>query len=75
MSSTGTTSNPTPWIKAEASNGSNGCVRLRRNGNAVEMSDSKNPDGPVLSFTGHEATTFMDAVRKGEFNHLLADLV
>jgi hypothetical protein len=75
MSTASTTSDDTPWIKAQASNGSNGCVRMRRLGDKVQLSDSKDPDGPVLTFTGHEVAAFLDGVSKDEFKHLYADLI
>ena len=69
------TTNPSPWIKAHKSNGGSNCVELRRNGNVIELRDSKNPDGPVLEFTGAELDAFVNGAGKGEFNHLIADLV
>ena len=58
----------TPWIKATRSNGSNGCVELRRNGDSIEVRDSKNPTGPALMFTAGEWGAFTTGVRAGEFN-------
>ena len=75
MSTTSTAAEPTPWIKATASNGSNGCIRLRRLGNLVQMSDSKDPDGPILTFNGTEIAAFLDGLDKNEFTHLYADLI
>lgn len=62
------------WRKASAS-GSNGCVEvapLPHGGIAIR--DSKDPSGPVLSFTQHEWILFLDGLGKGEFNHLVTDL-
>jgi hypothetical protein len=66
---------PTPWIKASASNGSGGCIELRRNGAAVQLRDSKDPNGPILTFNGREIAAFLDGVGNDEFKHLYADLI
>ena len=70
-----TTPNPGPWIKASKSNDATNCVELRRNGNVIQLRDSKDPNGPVLAFTGGELDAFVDGAGKGEFNELFADLV
>jgi predicted secreted Zn-dependent protease len=58
------------WRKASAS-GNNGCVELAPlPEGGVAVRDSKNPAGPVLSFTRHEWISFCDGMRKGEFTHL-----
>jgi len=63
---------PTDWIKATASTSGNNCVELRRNAaGAIEVRDSKDPDGPKLKFTGDELAAFIDGASKGEFNHLI----
>lgn len=63
----------TPWQKATASDTGN-CVELRRNGDVVELRDSKDHgDGPTLGFTKAELAAFLDGAKKGEFDHL-ADL-
>ena len=61
----------TPWIKASASDSSGTCVQMRRNGDAVEVRDSKDPDGPVLRFTTAELSAWIDGATKGEFDHLV----
>jgi hypothetical protein len=39
------------WVKSTRS-GSNGqCTEVRDGGDAVDVRDSKNPDGPVLTFS------------------------
>jgi hypothetical protein len=38
------------WRKSSASNSNSNCVEVRGQGDAVDVRDSKNPDGPVLSF-------------------------
>ena len=44
---------------------------MRRNGDAVEVRDSKDPDGPVLRFTSAELAAWIDGATKGEFDHLV----
>lgn len=61
------------WVKAGKSGGNGGdCVEMRRNGDRIEVRDSKDPDGPVLSFRPSEVDAWLDGARGGEFNHLLA---
>lgn len=59
------------WIKASRSAASNDCVEMRRRGTSIEVRDSKNPHGPVLSFTPNEFAAWIDGATKGEFTHLL----
>ena len=66
------TQNPTPWMKASASDGNGSCVQMRRNGAHVEVRDSKLGEAsPILQFTQAELVAFMDGVDKREFNTLL----
>ena len=64
------TTETTPWIKATASNGGNNCVEMRRQGQHVQVRDSKNPDGPALTFTSDEFAAWLAGARGGEFSHL-----
>lgn len=61
----------TPWIKATASTTGGECVEMRRADEAIEVRDSKDPQGPVLRFTPGEVAAWFDGARKGEFDHLL----
>lgn len=62
----------TPWAKARRSNNGGNCVELRRNGDRVEVRDTKDAgDGPILRFTRSEFDAFLDGARNGEFDHLL----
>ena len=56
------------WHKAEASNLNGNCVEAGPGecGN-VHVRDSKNPDGPVLTFTPDEWTAFTAGVKAGQF--------
>ena len=61
----------TPWIKATVSSGdSPECVEMRRNDGMVEVRDSKDPHGPVLSFRADEFAAWLAGARSGEFDHL-----
>jgi Domain of unknown function (DUF397) len=64
-------SSPTPWIKASKSADNNACVEMRSTGQAIEVRDSKNHTGPVLTFTPAELDAWMDGAKRGEFDHLL----
>lgn len=65
--------NPTPWIKPKASDEQGSCVEQRRNGDAIEVRDSKDRSGPVLTFTRAEFAAWLDGARRGEFDHLLTE--
>jgi len=59
-----------PWRKATAS-GANGCIEVAPlPDGGVAIRDSKDPAGPVLSFTRHEWLSFLDGLRKNEFDHV-----
>jgi len=60
----------TPWIKAARSGDQGACVEMRRHDGAVEVRDSKHPDGPVLRFTPREFAAWLDGARNAEFDHL-----
>ena len=60
----------TTWIKAAASMDSGNCVQMRRNADMVEIRDSKDPNGPILRFTGAEFAAWLDGATRGEFTHL-----
>lgn len=58
------------FTKAQASMGNGACVEvapLPQGGKAVR--DSKDPSGPVLTFTDVEWDAFADGMRKGEFDN------
>jgi len=59
-----------PWIKAAASASAGQCVELRRHDGAVDVRDSKDPQGPVLHFTHAEFAAWLDGANRGEFDHL-----
>ena len=61
----------TAWIKARRSSAGNDCVEMRRNGSAVEVRDSKNPTGPVLTLIPGAFSQWVDQAKNGEFDRLI----
>jgi hypothetical protein len=61
----------TPWIKAALSEGGENCVEMRRYSGAVEVRDSKDPEGPSLRYAKAEFADWLDGAKKGEFDHLM----
>ena len=59
---------PSPWIKARRSGSGGDCVEMRRNGLSVQVRDSKDPQGDVLSVAPAQFTAWVDAARHGEFS-------
>lgn len=64
-------SKPIKWQKARRSLGSGACVELASLDDKIVMRDSKDPDGPILSFTHAEIDAFLDGARNGEFDHFV----
>jgi Domain of unknown function (DUF397) len=58
------------WRTAVKS-GAENCVKVARHGATVMIADSKNPGGPVLSYTLQEFDAFLDGAKKGEFDDFL----
>ncbi len=56
------------WRKASKSNGASNCVEVRKIHEGIQVRDSKDPRGPVLTFTEAEWDAFLDGATKGEFN-------
>lgn len=57
------------WRVAQRCNGGE-CVRIAPSGDAVVIGDSKNPDGPYLTYSRTEWKTFVDGIRQGDFDDL-----
>ena len=55
------------WLKSSASD-PNSCVEVRFIEDAVQVRDSKDPEGPVLTFTNLEWEAFLAGVRFQEFD-------
>ncbi len=58
------------WRTAVKS-GSSNCVQVARRDNAIMIADSKNPSGPILTYTLLEFDAFLDGAKKGEFDDFL----
>lgn len=58
------------WRKSTRTQQSGQCVEVARVGEVVGLRDSKDPDGPVLTFTTEEFAAFLDSATKGEFGDL-----
>ena len=54
------------WFKSSFSNAGN-CVEVQV-GDVIRVRDSKNPGGPVLTFTAPEWSAFLKGVLGGEFD-------
>jgi Domain of unknown function (DUF397) len=54
------------WRKSVRS-GTNGCVEVALADGQIAVRDSKDREGPVLSFTAHEWEAFLGGARDGEF--------
>ncbi|MEU7907743.1 DUF397 domain-containing protein [Actinoplanes sp. NPDC049118] len=56
------------WRKSTRSGGNGQCVEARRHADGtVQVRDSKNRTGPVLTFTPGGWTAFLDGAQRGEF--------
>ena len=58
---------PAVWRKSTLS-GSNGCIEVAFVGGQVAIRQSKDPSGPVLTFSPTEWEAFLAGVRRGEFD-------
>ncbi|GAA5191616.1 DUF397 domain-containing protein [Rugosimonospora acidiphila] len=56
------------WRKSSHSSTNGSCVEVRRTAGAVEVRDTKDRSGPVLSFDQYSWHRFIDAVRAGNFD-------
>ena len=58
------------WRVARLCNGG-ACVRVAANGDMVVIGDTKDPNGPILSYTRTEFRNFIEGARQGDFDDLL----
>jgi len=56
------------WRKSTRSGTQGNCVEVRIVAGGVEVRDSKDPTGPVLSFTRAEWVAHIDGTKDGEFD-------
>jgi hypothetical protein len=56
------------FLKSSRSSATGNCVEVGTAGNHIHVRDSKNPDGPMLTFTSHEWEAFIAGVKSGEFD-------
>ena len=49
---------------------SGNCVRVAPSGDLVIIGDSKNPGGPVLAYDRGEWKTFVEGIRRGDFDDI-----
>jgi hypothetical protein len=55
----------TQWRKSSRSGNQANCVAVRTDGHLVQVQDTKDPDGPVLSFPTPIWRAFMSHVAEG----------
>lgn len=57
------------WHTSSYSTGANNCVEVRfHDDGAVDVRNSKDPQGPAVRFTAEEWSAFRLGVQDGEFN-------
>jgi hypothetical protein len=57
------------WRKSARSSGNGGaCIEITNLGTAVGVRDSKNPDGPKLTFPPRAWDDFIDRTRNGAYD-------
>ncbi len=60
---------PQEWKKSSKSGGNGGqCVEVRSRDEAIQVRDSKDPEGPILRFTTREWEAFIGSAKAGEFD-------
>ncbi|MFF9783318.1 protein of unknown function (DUF397) [Streptomyces sp. SceaMP-e96] len=57
------------WFKSSYSNNGGDCIEVAANiPGAVPVRDSKDPNGPALTFSANGWSSFVAAVKGGEFS-------
>jgi hypothetical protein len=57
------------WTKSSHSDAGGSCVEVRRSQDGdIQVRDSKNPSGPVLTFTPSQWDAFIGATKRDGFN-------
>jgi hypothetical protein len=57
------------WLVAQNCNGGT-CIRVATHEEQIVIGDSKNPRGPVLTYSRSEWAAFVDGVREGDFDSI-----
>ncbi|HEY2959682.1 MAG TPA: DUF397 domain-containing protein [Actinomycetota bacterium] len=61
------------WRKSRRSSAQGNCVEAARlSSNQVAVRNSRYPEGPALIFNGAELRAFLEGVKDGDFDDLLA---
>jgi hypothetical protein len=47
------------------------CIRVAPHAGMILIGDTKNPDGPVLSYSHAEWVAFVNGIRQGDFEDLV----
>jgi hypothetical protein len=58
------------WRKSSRSNNNGACVEVRRIADAVQIRDTKDRTGPMLSFPANAWHGFVAGVHNGEFDRV-----
>jgi len=58
------------WLKSRKSGANGQCVEVAETRGMIAVRDSKDPSGPILTYTRVEWEAFLDGAKKGEFDHL-----
>ena len=58
-----------PWRVASRCQGG-ACVQVAPSGEMIVIGDTKNSDGPILTYTRDEWSAFVTGIRCGEFDDL-----
>lgn len=57
------------WRTARSCNGG-ACIQVAPSGEMIVIGDTKNPRGPVLTYTQEEWAEFVIGVKQGDFDRL-----
>lgn len=58
------------WRKAKRSVGNGACVEVAPSGTGFAVRDSKDPSGPVITYSGQAWLSFVNAAKNGRFDTL-----
>lgn len=69
MSSTGLEVRNLDWRKAARSAGNGACVEIAQVNGQIAVRDSKDPEGPILSYSARVFRSFLRATKNGSIDH------